>query len=129
MRWLQMARAPVPTTVRRYERLGSDLFPHEGVQVAAVAATRSQLRSIVKHHQVLAAEERFDGPYTVDVHDGRAVDSAEHLWIQRGRNAAQVFAHQVRSTTNVQTYVIAFGTDPVDLLGPEENAPVPYGHH
>lgn len=55
----------------------SAVLAHDVVQVATVAAARGQLCSIVKHHEVLAPEERFDGLDPVDVHDGGPVDPAE----------------------------------------------------
>jgi hypothetical protein len=61
--WLQ--------TRRWGARLPTSAFPsHERVEVVPVAAARRQLRAIVKHYKVLAAEERFHGLNAIDVHDG-----------------------------------------------------------
>src|SRR5687767_5823391 len=94
------ARACVRTTPARYERLGSALLSHDGVQAAAITAARSQLRPVVKHYQVLATDERFDGLDPVDVHDGGAVNPAERGGIECGCDVAQVLAQQVGSTTH-----------------------------
>src|SRR5437868_10114963 len=101
----------------------SIVFADQVLQAGAVTPAPCQPRPISQQNQVGPVDSRLDLPDTVGVDDRRLVDPQETRTVQASLQIAQGLADQMPLLPSMNPGVIAFGPDPIDLLGWQEKHP------
>ena len=71
----------------------------------------------MQNHAVFAVKPRLEFFDSVEPNDSRAVDSQKLFRIELSSEVADCFAQQMRLLSGVQGNIVAFGFNPIDLVG------------
>src|SRR5213075_2756116 len=90
------------------------------VQALAITARQGQLHAFAQEDAILAVKPRLQFLYAINIDDSRAMHAHELARVELRFERRDGVAQQVRFFAGVQAHVIAFGFEPINLLGLHE---------
>src|SRR5262249_42543613 len=105
------------------------LLSDQRAQTIAEHSACGQTRTVPHDHDVLTVEPPLQFLDAIDVHDRRAMDAHERLWVELGFHVLHAFAKKMGLALRVDLHVVPRRLDPIDLLGTNEEDPAARLHY